>query len=90
MKTTSDGWYQVVFDPDDDRNLAAMMATAELVADKDGMAWSPWLRLRLAASELLHPLVHHYVPMKEWDEGSQRIIQTDLLTCLWCPKTYRE
>lgn len=88
MKTTSDGWYQVVIDPDDER-LETLINAARLAADSDPtpIRMNLWLVAKMWVGEHLHPLVHHYVPMKEWDEASRRVIATDYLTCLWCSRT---
>lgn len=88
MKTTESGWYQVAINPDEE-NVEALLAAANEAADADPtpVKESPWLTVKEFVSKLLHPLgVHHFVPLKRWDQGSQRIINTGHLICLWCPR----
>ena len=92
MKTTDSGWYQVVIDPETP-NAEALLAAAQLVADADPTPnkQSFWLDMKEWASKVLHPFgVHHFVPMKRWDAGSQRIIHTDIVVCMWCTRAQRE
>lgn len=87
MKTTESGWYQIVIDPEDE-NAERLLQAAELMADSDPVPIKGglWLAAKEFVSKVLHPVVHHYVPMKRWDQGSQRIIHTGYLICMWCPR----
>lgn len=86
MKNTEPGWFQVVFDPEDQK-LQAMMKAAKDATWDTPMKMTPWLAIRMQVGQWLHPIIHHYVPMKQWDPVSQRVISTPYVTCLWCPLT---
>ena len=90
MRTTDSGWFQVVIDPGlENVDMVTEQVEALVEGDEGHLLMTPWLEFKLMASRRLHPLVHHYVPMKRFDEGSQRLINTPYVTCIWCPRTRR-
>jgi hypothetical protein len=71
-------------------DLATAQTEVEKAVEDLGPTYmTPMLQLKLTVSKLLHPLVHHYVPMKRYDTASRRLINTPYFTCIWCPRTKR-
>lgn len=95
MKTTNSGVFQVVLDPDDaDVQMTEELVNEMLAPDRaaaERVFSSGTERVKYYLGYYLHGIgLHHFVPLKRWDQGSQRVIHTPHLVCMWCEKTKEE
>lgn len=75
---------QIVIDPEDrtDELMEAVNRLAEESAPRIGF----WLHAYLTVRWALHPLLHTFVKMKQYDIASGRIIDTGWKVCMYCSK----
>jgi len=86
MKTTDPSWSQLVLDSDQSENQLLMADVDAYLAKLPEPKMTPWLQFKLVAGRALHFIgLHHFVPMRVFDENTRLVINSTMVTCMWCP-----